>query len=270
MNSTRYNNTPRCGERTSFVLPILVAAFLIPVFSISRSFAQNDTLIRGVQVSFKAADKMFPRSWYKKKVGAGAESLPAEEAPAAKEILVRALDKYPVYLPSKYLDEIYVLKTMKFYGYPFGGTYTRRKVYITYDESNRTNTGQFIEELFHQEFSSILWRENHRKLNLAAWYECNVPGFRYGEGGTEAIANGIASMQTDSGYFNIGFLNRYAMTEVEQDINVIAQNLFAGGPEFWMIVDTNERIRAKTLLLIGFYHALDPVFTEEYFRKVSE
>ncbi len=270
MNSIRSHKATRISTGLPSLLPAFPVALLFLVFTTSPIFGQNDTLIRGVQVSFKAADKMFPGSWYKKKVNAQAESLLPGDAAEARRILVKALDKYPVAFPPEYLDGIYVLKSMKFYGYPFGGTYTKRKVYLAYDETNITNTDQYVEQRFHQEFSSILWRENHRKLNLAAWLECNAPGFKYGEGGAVAIAFGIASMETDSGYFNIGFLNRYAMTEVEQDINVIAQNLFAGGPEFWKIVDANERIRAKTLLLIGFYHALDPMFTEEYFRKLSE
>jgi hypothetical protein len=76
-------------------------------------------------------------------------------------------------------------------------------------------------------------------------------------------------METDPGYFDIGFINRYSMTEIEQDINVIAQNLFAGGPEFWKIADANEKIRGKVLLLIGFYHSLDPMLTESYFRRLE-
>lgn len=270
MNSTPSHSARRPGNRG---LNGCLRALLIPVFLVIiplLSFGQTDTLVRGIRVSFLTADKMFPCSWYKKKIGAQAESLSAADAPRAKAILERAMAKYPERFLARYLEKVWVLKSMKFYGYPFGGTYTKKKVYLAFDETNATNTDQYMEQRFHQELSSILWRENHRKLDLAAWYECNPRGFEYGEGGAVAIAYGTASMDTDPGYFNIGFLNRYAMTEVEQDINVIAQNLFAGGPEFWKIVDTSPGIRGKALLLIGFYHSLDPVFTEDYFRKLGK
>ena len=113
-------------------------------------------------------------------------------------------------------------------------------------------------------------RRTTRLLDLENGNPSIPLGFVYGEGGMDAIRSGLASMETDPGYFGIGFINRYAITEIEQDINVIAQNLFCGGPEFWKIVDQNERIRGKVLLLVGFYHSLDPVFTEEYFRNLNE
>jgi hypothetical protein len=266
MNSTPSHSAPAWQIRglKGFLRASLVPVFLVIIHALS--YGQADTLIQGVRISFQIADKMFPCSWYKKKIGAEAISLATAEVPRAERILDKAFAKYPESFLTRYLEKVWVLKSMKFYGYPFGGTYTKKKIYLAFDEENTTNTDQYMEQRFHQELSSILWRENHRKLDLASWYECNPRGFLYGEGGAVAIAYGTASMDTDPGYFNIGFLNRYAMTEVEQDINVIAQNLFAGGPEFWKIVDSNPGIRGKALLLIGFYHSLDPVFTESYFR----
>lgn len=229
----------------------------------------QDTLLCGVRTVFSAEKKMFPSRWTHKKVGARATFLAGTAIPRATAVVSRALSRYPDGFPDRYLDRIYVLQSLQFYGYPYGGSFTKKTVYLAFDETNPLNTDRYLEERFHHEFSSILWIENRKLLDLEKWSSFNPEGFVYGEGGLDAIRNGTASMETDPGYFPIGFINRYAMTEIEQDINVAAQNLFCGGPEFWRIVDENERIRGKVMLLIGFYQALDPVFTESYFRTID-
>jgi hypothetical protein len=50
---------------------------------------------------------------------------------------------------------------------------------------------------------------------------------------------------------------------------VFAQNIFSGGSQFWLIVDSFDPIRKKTELIIRFYQLIDPVFTEEYFRSLA-
>src|SRR5512138_229865 len=96
---------------------IMVTVAFLVIFS-SISYGQNDTLIRGVQISYKTENKMFPCSWHKKKISAEAEALRASEIPRAAQILDHALSKYPESLPRQYLEKLYVLKSMKFYGYP--------------------------------------------------------------------------------------------------------------------------------------------------------
>lgn len=230
----------------------------------------QDTVINGVTISFGIDRHTFPNRWLRKNISAEAVSLPDTCMPRAQALMAQALTRYPVSMPCKYLKRVHIFKSLRFYGYPYGGTYRRKAVYLTFDPGHPMSGESFLEERFHHEFSSILWKENHRKLDLDAWMSFNPPGFVYGEGGIDAIQEGIASMETDPGYFAIGFLNRYAMTEIEQDINCIAQYLFCGGPEFWKIVDENERIRGKVILLVDFYHQLNPMFTEPYFRNLNK
>jgi hypothetical protein len=249
-----------------------MAGFLLPVLLLipcSVLYGQPDPVISGVNVSFSTRAGMFPRKWYRKKIHAQAESLPDADIPRVTGILTQALAKYPDHLAAEYVDHVYVLRSIRFYGLPYGGTYARRTIYLSFESDNSTNTNPFLEERFHHELSSLLWRENRRKLDLRQWNSFNARGFEYGEGGTEALSDGLASMENDPGYYNIGFLNRYAMSDIEQDINVMAQNLFDGGKGFWEAFDSNARIRGKAMLLIGFYHSLDPAFSESYFRAFS-
>lgn len=246
-------------------LHILVSVFLL---SAAQPLLAQDTVIDGVRVIFSAKKQMFPLRWRSKNTAAEAVVLTASQQPRACRILRSAMAKYPPGLPDRYLNRIYVSKSLHFYGYPYGGTYAHKTLYLTLDEENTVHQDPFLEERFHHELSSILWKENLRNLDLEKWQSFNPQGFVYGEGGLDAIRSGIASMEIDPGYFDIGFINRYAMTEIEQDINVMAQNLFMGGPRFWEIVDSKPAIRGKVFLLIGFYHSLDPGFTEEFFRSL--
>lgn len=134
----------------------------------ATGYAQ-DTLMDGIRVAFGVEKKMFPSRWYRKTVDARAVDLAPSEIPRATGIIRKAMSKYPAGMADRYLDRVYVLKNLWFYGYPYGGSFTRKTLYLTLDEANPLNTDKYLEERFHHEFSSILWKENLRKLDLEKW-----------------------------------------------------------------------------------------------------
>ncbi len=85
--------------------------------------------------------------------------------------------------------------------------------------------------------------------------------------GVEAIKNGWASLHFDQSLAREGFLNQYATASLEEDFNATAQSIFAGSADFWRAVDRYDALRNKTRLAIQFYQALEPMFTEVYFRE---
>jgi hypothetical protein len=56
---------------------------------------------------------------------------------------------------------------------------------------------------------------------------------------------------------------------MENDINTFAQNIFSPSENFWKIADGYLRIKKKVKILIDFYNKIDPMFTEDYFRRLS-
>ncbi len=230
------------------------------------SFVDEKT---GIAINFDVSDNMFPKYWYPGKINAKAVSLSIKEYKRVTELFRKALAKYPDHVLHEYLKRIYALNSLNFYGIPYGGTYSMSKktVYIT-DDSVLKENDLFIESLFHHEFSSILFRKHPCYLNKKAWNFSNPRDFHYGKGGTEAIRSGNSSMVYDSILNEKGFLNKYSQSSFEDDMNVFSQNLFNGGKAFWTIVDHYDKVKSKTLLIIGFYHKIDPVFTEDYFRKL--
>lgn len=251
--------------RNSF---LILLVFILPL---DHLFGQSCFVDEksGIEIYFVVCENMFPDHWYSEKINAKTVSLSLTEYKRVKDLLKKALAKYPEHILKENLKKVYALNSLNFYGLPYGGTYSMSKkaLYIT-DDTILYEKDSFIESFFHHEFSSILFRKHPCYLKTKEWKSSNPRDFHYGKGGMEAIRNGNASMEFDSILNEKGFLNKYSQASLEDDINVFSQNLFNGGKEFWIIVDRYEKVKAKTRLIIGFYHKIDPFFTEDYFRKL--
>ncbi len=212
---------------------------------------------------------MFPRRWYSDKIDARTVPVAESQIPRITRILQKAMAKYPVSVIKQNLESIYLVKSLTFYGLPFGGTFSvaKKRIYIT-DDPILNPSDDFIENLFHHEFSSILFRKHKRFADMRSWRRINPEDFRYGNGGTEAIRSGNSSMAYDTALHRSGFLNKYSQSSAEEDFEVFSQNIFNGGPVFWQIADKYEKIMKKTRIVISFFNRMDPVYTEEYFRGI--
>jgi hypothetical protein len=195
--------------------------------------------------------------------------VPPEETIRLEDLLTYAFSKYPTRVLNTNLKKVCVVKSMTFYGLPYGGTNYQHTVYLSDDTDNPWFSDEYIEEVFHHEFSSILLRDFHDYFDKIRWLALNPPFFRYGKGGADAIQQGQASMTLDPETIKQGFLSQYSTASLEEDINVFAQNLFTGNREFWKVFELNGTIREKARLLISFYHRINPLFTESFFRSFS-
>jgi len=234
-----------------------------------HSFAKAtaDTVIRGVTVRFDYSPQIFPKSWLTKEINAHGEAVLPSEKDRCITTISKALKKYPQQVLME-LRSVYFLKSMEMYDVGFGGTNSRAAVYVTDDGETEGYTDNFIEQSFHHEFSSILFRNYPSYLDTTAWNAAIIPGFDYNDpyGGVGAIRNKQASMRFDSALSAKGFLTQYSLSDIENDINTLAQNLFCPEENFWDFVKYYPRIKKKVSLLISFYHKLNPVFTESYFK----
>ncbi|MFC2102740.1 hypothetical protein ACFLS7_07070 [Bacteroidota bacterium] len=268
MSNIRQDNKKRLRLLNRRLLYLFLPLLLL-TSSFIIEFPENSPILEGIDILFDTEPKMFPAGWYCSRIGAQAISLPKEYRTEAMDILNRAIAKYPEDVLFVYLRKVYVLKSLGFYGVPYGGTNTREVIYLTYDNSNPEKTAHDFEGVFHHEFSSVLMRKFSKHISKKEWESKNPIGFSYGKGGVEAIKKGEASMDYDYDLLELGFLNKYSQSAFEEDINVFSQNLFSGGEQFWFIVDTFIKIREKARLTIDFYHRINPQFTEEYFRALA-
>lgn len=231
----------------------------------------QDTLINGIPVNFSYSTSPFPPEWQAAPISAKAEPMSNAEASRTASVLVTAMNKYPAAMLKANLTAVYFFKSMSFYNVGFGGTNSTDMLYLTNNGEEYGYTNTYVEQTFHHEFSSILFRNFPNYLDTLSWQKANAPGFIYNdpEAGVGAIRNGQSSQEPDSILCMKGLLTQYAGSGMENDINTIAQNLFRPEPQFWDYVKRYPRIRKKTTLLINFYQRFDPRFTEAYFRKFA-
>jgi hypothetical protein len=248
----------------------IVALLLPAIISCAVAFANySDTTIRGVAVVFNYSTSIFPDSWRSAEINASGEPIAAGEIERTKNISIIALNKYPRPVLAENLKAVYFLKSMKFYNTPFGGTNSFDNLYLTNDGFSSGYTNDYLEQTFHHEFSSILFRNHPEFLDTAAWNKANVQGFMYNDPGegVGAIQKNQSSQDIDTVLCRKGILTQYALSAMENDINTLAQNLFCPERDFWKTVDRFPRVKAKVLLLINFYNKFSPAYTERYFRK---
>ena len=160
---------------------------------------------------------------------------------------------------------------MKFYDVGYGGTNSTDALYLTNSGTVAGYSDLYLEQTFHHEYSSILYRNYPSFIDEEAWKEVNITGFDYNdpENGVGAIRNNESSQDLDTALCKKGFLTQYSLSGIENDINTFAQNIFSPSAGFWKIVDQYPRIKNKVKLLIDFYKKIDPLFTNEYFKKFN-
>ncbi|WP_145293881.1 hypothetical protein [Planctopirus ephydatiae] len=212
---------------------------------------------------------IFPQSWLKPSIAASGGELPAAEFERVQRILIPALAKYPEALLKQHLRTIYVLSELKYSGVITSGTNSRNAVYLKIGDVNKGFTDAHNEAVLHAELSSILLRNQPKFLDENAWKSVNPPDFKYLGSGVDAVKQKKAGLKLDERLHEQGFLKEYAQSNLENDFNAFAAMIFAGDGSIWPIAEKHAAIRKKLDLTIGFYHQLDPVFTEDYFRKLG-
>jgi hypothetical protein len=241
-------------------------ALLLPAVLLAQT---EDTTIQQVKVVFEYSADIFPDDWRNERIDAQGQQIATEEIARSKQVAIKALNKYSSTLLDYNLKALYFLKSMKFFGVSFGGTNSVDALYLTNNGTSLGYTDAYIEQTFHHEFSSILFRNYERFFDTVAWKKANDPNFDYNdpESGVGAIRTGRSSQVLDTSLSRYGFLTEYSMSSLENDLNTMAQNLFLPDISFWSIVDKYAKIKTKMQLLVAFYNKLDSRYTEKYFRN---
>jgi hypothetical protein len=230
-----------------------------------------DTTINGIKVEFDYSVSIFPVSWQASPINARGENMPRTEIIRAKSVITDALNKYPSAVLKQELAGVYFVKTMRFYDVAYGGTNSEKAVYICNDGVRMGYTSNYIEQTFHHEFSSILFRNHPSYLDTTEWKKANIFPFDYNdpENGVGSIRKNQSSQDIDSMLTQQGFLTQYSLSSLENDINTYAQNIFCPPEDFWLMIEKYPRVKKKVKLLVSFYNRINPIFTEDYFKKLK-
>jgi len=222
-----------------------------------------------VEIIFTTEEGMFPESWTQPDINGKASSLDSSEYDRSLRIVQKALSKYPEGFIGNHIKKVYVLGDLEFYGVGYGGTNSNDVVYICNQGEIMGYTDIYLEQTFHHEFSSILFRTYADIFPEAKWIKLNS-GFTYGDGGVNAIMAGQASTEHSEEFAKMGVLSQYATSHIEEDFNTFAEQIFCASEGFWDLVAKHRKLNQKLKIIINFYNSLDSMFTEEYFREISE
>lgn len=182
-------------------------------------------------------------------------------------LIIKGIRKYPPSLIKKRLNKIYIYKSFCRSNICYGGTYRGKDIYITYRDGI-----QYLENIFHHEFNSVLMLFKGTDFNKKEWLAHNPKEFSYWDQteGIEYLKLHSTSIPSfEQAYLAEGFVSNYSKASFDNDLSRYAEAIFTANPAFWAAVDKYEAVRGKTILLINFYHKQDKMFTEEYFRQLK-
>ncbi len=180
------------------------------------------------------------------------------------DILQTTLERYPVQVIKNHLSVInFAGKITLKDGFNYGGLYDESKKSI-YLVDNGFQGHDVVISTFHHEFSSLLLKSN--SFDIDQWRDNNPKDFEYSYETTKDLLRTYksASLVGAEADYEKGFMDTYGQTMVENDFNEYAAVVFTYPQKFKKIMDKYPRVRGKFMVLLEFYHNIDPIFTEEY------
>lgn len=207
---------------------------------------------------YKSGETFFTVEWLSEMVKAKATSAPSERSFAMNE-LDKAFGKYPKEFNSA-CKTIFLVGNLIYKDIKYQGAHTSEKMYIA------TRHNFEIEKTFHRVFLQILLKNNRGKFNFEKWKLLSTPAIQQKQPSNEIFAD----EQLNPFLFEEGYLTNFSLRSGEIDIAIYAENLFAGGRQFWKVVDHFPLIRKKAQVVIDFYHNLYPIYTENWFRFIAD
>jgi len=253
------------------MMKLIFLVLIITCFPLSlKSQSTYIDSLTGIEISFVTDSNMFPLSWREENINGKATSLDTLEYERSKKIISLALSKYPTEVLKKNLKKIYILHDLNFYEVGYGGTNSTDAVYLTNQGIEKNYTNIYLEQTFHEEFSSILLRNYSTLIPEKTWTQCASDSIKYSSTGVEAIRNGKAAEHFETRINENGFLGQYATSNFENDINSFAKNIFCPKSNFWDVTKKYSRLNCKLEMIIDFYSKIDKNMNKDFFKKWLE
>lgn len=208
----------------------------------------------GVEVHYLyARSRYFPMGL---RVRSGkAAQLPIDELERVLPFVRAFLSSYPAHLIRENLSDIYLASQLSFSGRDYGGTYIRSSIYVSSASDKYQYDDLFVLGALHHEFSSILMYRYD--FPFEAWQAVNKDRFVYPENALDMLESKDGN-EIDEALLEGGFLRRYATSDMENDINVMAEWLFTKPDELRALGARFDRIGRKARIAKDFYRSIDP------------
>jgi len=214
---------------------------------------EQEKFYKNVELITEVNSRIFPIGWTNHPdIDPKATSLSPDEYERTEGVLLNGLQKNPDRVIEEYLAKIYALGSLELYGEKTAGTYFPlwKCIYIVNNGIENDSTGCGFENLFYEELSSLLYYGNKSLLDEQTWETINPSGFEYGK--TNSRSQKFSSQLNE-----MGFLYEYAQTNLENDFNSFAGELFLDFEPCWNAVKKYDKLKQKLDLTSKFYIEID-------------
>lgn len=204
---------------------------------------------------------LIPQYWIDYPVSGKYSKLSPNLYKKAASYIKIALAEYPKNFLKKHLHNIGICDTLSFYDVPYGGTavYDNHSIIITV--SSKTQESWFVATI-HHELNHLLVYWNNFPQDI--WRQTNKPGFKYGNGGVEAIKNKKSSVDRTEAAFREGFVCEYGQSDINEDIATFSEYAIQERADFLTRAVKYPIIKRKFDILKSFYYQLDKRFDEKF------
>ncbi len=202
-------------------------------------------------------EQFYPRNWLTPPISGSGSQMPPDEVVRLIDVTETFLSRYPKEVLKKNLSDIYFVRGLEFYGKGFGGAYSDSSLYIDNQGEAEGYTKQFLLSTMHSEFSSILMDNYAKQFPKEEWKSLNPEDFTYGGTGVEMLGQKDIFGQTEE-LLAWGFLVKYCMSSLENDLNMYAFWAFTRDKELQDLAIEHELIGAKYSLFLDFYDSISP------------
>jgi len=250
-------SSPR--KRWLFLLP--------PLFAVCQSFAAQAQGLSSDQLKAKIFE-----TWHIQVTGHDLTAeivplIPAADLPvsmtdisvtnetACLTSLVTALSVYPASLVSGLISRVAIANQIYAGSIRIGGFQVPGLLALNCDQASAA--ADFDEGSIHNELAGLLLLKYNP--DLAAWRQLNPPSFKYGDlSSVKAELRDPQGRAGDEALYSNGFVSRLGLTDVTNDFDTYAGQIFGHPTETVELLKLYPALRGKTRLLMTIYLGAAP------------
>jgi hypothetical protein len=175
-----------------------------------------------------------------------------------------ALSSYPSGFTARFITTLALAGDVIFWkDTPVGGFFFSKGICL--NTGNPADAGEITTRLFHHELSSLV--RLGAPFDDARWMSFTPPGFKYLD--EAAYRNLLKNHPHEVGNAVLnaeGFVRPYGESDLDNDWNTYAEEVFSNGAAFASLIRPYPRMRSKTAMLIDIYSHIDPAFAVYFGR----
>jgi hypothetical protein len=169
--------------------------------------------------------------------------------------VVTALSVYPASLVSGLISRIAIADQIYAGSIRIGGFQVPGLLALNCDQAG--SAADFDEDSIHNELAGLLLLKYN--LDLSSWKQLNPPSFRYGDlSSVKAELRDPQGRAGDEALYSNGFVSRLGLTDVTNDFDTFAGQIFGHPAETAALIRLYPALRGKTRLLMTIYLGVAP------------